>query len=61
MNPHALRHWNLNPACLPFHHRCDSPHTVNIYLRSLSRCAKNTRDLLANVWASGYVLADDIF
>ena len=23
LNPHALRHWNLNPACLPFHHRCD--------------------------------------
>ena len=22
LNPHALRHWNLNPACLPFHHRC---------------------------------------
>lgn len=20
LNLHALRHWNLNPACLPFHH-----------------------------------------
>ena len=20
LNPHGLRHWNLNPACLPFHH-----------------------------------------
>ncbi len=22
LNPHAFLHGNLNPACLPFHHRC---------------------------------------
>lgn len=24
-NPHGLRHRNLNPACLPFHHARPSP------------------------------------
>ena len=34
LNPYALRHWNLNPACLPFHH---SP--IN-WLTGKTGCAK---------------------